>query len=66
MNENPTFTFTLNLEEANAILAALQELPAKVCNPLSEKIKQQATAQLAAAEQKAAENTPKVVAEEVN
>ena len=47
-NQNPTFTFSLNLEEANIILAALQELPAKVCNPLSEKIKTQAQEQIAA------------------
>lgn len=46
MNENPTLTFELNLNEANAVLAALQELPAKVCNPLSEKITTQAKAQI--------------------
>lgn len=42
-------TFTLNeltLDEVNAILAALQELPGKICNPLSAKIREQATAQL--------------------
>ena len=43
---NPIFTFELDLAEANAILAGLQELPAKVCNPISEKIKSQAQAQL--------------------
>jgi len=48
MNENPIFTFALNLEEANIILASLQELPAKICNPLSEKIKAQAQEQIAA------------------
>lgn len=50
MNEtqNPTFNFVLNLEEANAILAALQELPAKICNPISDKIKTQAQEQIAA------------------
>jgi hypothetical protein len=48
MNENPTFNFVLNLEEANAILAALQELPAKICNPISDKIKAQAQEQIAA------------------
>ena len=47
MNENPTFNFVLNLEEANAILAALQELPAKICNPISDKIKAQAQEQIA-------------------
>ena len=48
MNQNPTFTFELNLEETNIILAALQEVPAKVCNPLSDKIKAQAQTQIAA------------------
>lgn len=38
----------LNLDEANAILAALQELPAKICNPISDKIKAQAQEQIAA------------------
>ena len=47
-NPNPTFTFEFTLEEANIILAALQELPAKICNPLSEKIKAQAQEQIAA------------------
>jgi hypothetical protein len=46
-NPNPTFTFELNLEEANIILAALQEIPAKICNPISEKIKAQAQEQIA-------------------
>jgi hypothetical protein len=45
-NQNPTFTFELNLEEANIILAALQEIPAKICNPISEKIKAQAQEQI--------------------
>jgi hypothetical protein len=47
-NQNPTFNFEINLEEANLILAALQELPAKLCNPLSDKIKAQAQEQIAA------------------
>lgn len=46
MNENPTLNFEFTLNEANAILAALQELPAKVCNPISQKITKQAQAQL--------------------
>ena len=57
-NQNPTFTIEINLEETNIILAALQELPAKICNPLSEKIKAQAQSQIAemqAAEQQVAE-----------
>ena len=46
MNENPVLNFELTLNEANAILAGLQELPAKICNPISQKITQQAKAQL--------------------
>ncbi len=46
-NQNPTFTIEINLEETNMVLAALQELPAKICNPISEKIKTQAQAQIA-------------------
>jgi hypothetical protein len=45
-----TLTFTLTIEEANTILEGLQELPAKICNPLSNKIKQQAQEQLIAIE----------------
>ena len=48
MNQNPNFTFEISLEETNAILAALQELPAKICNPISDKIKAQAQEQIAA------------------
>lgn len=58
-NPNPTFNIQLTLEEANIVLAGLQELPGKICNPLSESIKNQAQAQLAAmqaAEQEAAAN----------
>lgn len=47
MNQNPTFTFELTLEETNVILAALQEIPAKICNPISDKIKAQAQEQIA-------------------
>jgi hypothetical protein len=47
-NQNPTFTLELTLEETNVVLAALQELPAKLCNPLSEKIRTQAQTQIAA------------------
>jgi len=36
----------LSLDEVNAILVALQELPGKICNPLSEKIRNQAQPQL--------------------
>jgi len=41
--------FTLNdlsVDEVNAILASLQELPAKIANPLSQKVREQAEAQL--------------------
>ena len=48
MNQNPTFTFQLTLEETNVILAGLQEIPAKICNPISDKIKAQAQEQIAA------------------
>ena len=51
----PVFNFTLDLNEANAILAGLQELPGKVCNPLSEKIKAQAQEQIAAQQKADAE-----------
>lgn len=36
----------ISVDETNAILVALQELPAKICNPLSEKLRQQATTQI--------------------
>jgi len=44
--EETTLTLTLTIPEINAILAGLQEMPAKVANPLTEKIRNQATAQL--------------------
>jgi hypothetical protein len=62
-NQNPTFTFALNLEEANVILAALQELPAKICNPLSEKIKTQAQEQIAAIQAAVAQEPVETAAE---
>jgi len=40
------FTFELTEDEANVILQGLQELPAKVCNPLSQKMVEQAKQQL--------------------
>jgi hypothetical protein len=36
----------LNVEEINTVLSGLQELPAKVCNPLTNKIVKQAQQQL--------------------
>jgi hypothetical protein len=45
--ENLTFTFSdITMDEANLILAGLQELPAKVANPLTQKIQLQAKSQL--------------------
>jgi hypothetical protein len=45
--ETLTFTFTdITMDEANLILAGLQELPAKVANPLTQKIQIQAKSQL--------------------
>jgi hypothetical protein len=41
-----TLNFTLTIEQANYILAALQELPAKISNPLTKEIQEQANAQL--------------------
>lgn len=46
MNENPTFTLSLTLEETNAVLGSLQELPAKIANPITQKIREQAEAQI--------------------
>lgn len=40
------FTFKFTEQEANAILAALQELPAKIANPLSRKMQEQAQEQM--------------------
>lgn len=41
-----TFTFTFTEEEANWILNAIQELPAKLANPLTKKLQEQAAAQI--------------------
>ena len=63
MNENPELNFTLTMQEANTILAALQELPAKIANPLTQKLTEQAKPQLAeleAAAQRAAQD-PSIV-----
>lgn len=43
MNE---LIFKLTVNEANNILTALQELPAKVANPITEKMREQAMKQL--------------------
>lgn len=45
----------LSVDEVNAILAGLQEIPAKICNPLSTKIKMQAESAIAKIEAAEAE-----------
>ena len=46
-----TFTFTdISLDEANMLLAGLQELPAKIANPLTQKLQTQAQGQMPKAE----------------
>ena len=44
--ENKELNFTFTVQEANTLLMALQEMPAKVANPLTAKIQQQAQPQL--------------------
>ena len=44
--DNFEFTFKLMEEEVNVILVALQELPGKICNPLTENLRKQAIEQL--------------------
>ena len=39
-------TINLTKEELGVILVAMQELPAKICNPLTERIRKQAQTQL--------------------
>lgn len=46
MNDIKITLSDLSIDEVNAILAGLQELPAKIANPMSQKIRQQAEAQL--------------------
>ena len=46
MNDIKINLSDLSVDEINAILAGLQELPAKICNPLSQKVRAQAEAQL--------------------
>lgn len=40
------FTFKLTEEEANIVVTALQELPARVANPLTKKLQEQAAEQM--------------------
>jgi hypothetical protein len=46
VTEKTEITLTVTIEEANHILSGLQELAAKICNPLSVKLQKQAQAQL--------------------
>lgn len=45
-DNNQILKFELTIEETNKILEALQEIPAKFCNPITEKLRQQAQPQL--------------------
>lgn len=46
MTEEIKLNFELTMDEANMILAAIQELPAKMANPLTQKLQLQAKSQL--------------------
>lgn len=46
MNDNPILKFEFTLTEANHILAGLMELPAKIANPLMDKLTKAAKEQL--------------------
>lgn len=46
MNDIRITLSDLTVDEVNILLAALQEIPAKLCNPLSEKLRKQAEEQL--------------------
>jgi hypothetical protein len=46
MTNTDIITITVTVEEANAILTGLQELPAKIANPITNKIQSQAQAQI--------------------
>jgi hypothetical protein len=61
LNENKMekLNFTFTLDQINLILQAIQELPAKVANPLSKEIHEQAQAQFPE------EKAPEVVKAEV-
>lgn len=52
MNKELLLSFAdLSVDETNAILQGLQELPAKICNPLTEKLRAQAGPQIQAFQQ---------------
>lgn len=46
MNTIPSLKFEFTIEEANLILTALQEMPAKLANPLTKKISETANEQI--------------------
>lgn len=46
MNEIKLILTNLSVQDVNAILAGLQELPAKISNPLTQRIQQEAQKQL--------------------
>ena len=54
----------LSLDDVNNLLIALQEVPAKICNPLSEKVRSQVTAQISEEQAKAKEQLPENLAVE--
>jgi len=58
MNDMKFTLSDLSVDEVNCVLAGLQELPAKIANPLSQKIREQAEAQLPKQEAAPAEAAP--------
>jgi hypothetical protein len=58
MNEIKEYSWKLNIDEINYIISGLQELPAKVANPIIQKLHLQANEHFAreAAEKAAAES----------
>lgn len=54
VTKDTVITLTVTIEEANHILDGLQELPAKICNPLTVKLQKQAKEQLPQEEAEAA------------
>ena len=46
MNETTINLTDLSIQEVNYILAGLQEIPAKISNPLSQKLREQAESQV--------------------
>ena len=58
VTKDTVLTFELTVEETNNVLAGLQELSAKICNPLTANIQKQAQKQLAPKEQEASIERP--------